>query len=227
METAPRGATPSPDPRFRYVAGDPGLDLVNTVVWTEAGLLHERLTDYAALLRWAEGAGVVTRARARRLRALAMTDPASADRAHEEALRLRWTLRRVYGAGEQTPVAALEELNARVGEALAHRRLGRRRGASRQAGALEWEWIGGDEDLEAPLWPVALGAADLLASPEAHRVRLCAGDECGWMYVDRSRNGLRRWCEMETCGTAAKTRRRAARRAAGSQGRAMRKGRGR
>jgi predicted RNA-binding Zn ribbon-like protein len=28
------------------------------------------------------------------------------------------------------------------------------------------------------------------------------------MYVDRSRNGLRRWCQMETCGTREKSRRR-------------------
>ncbi|HEV2853834.1 MAG TPA: CGNR zinc finger domain-containing protein [Thermoanaerobaculia bacterium] len=32
--------------------------------------------------------------------------------------------------------------------------------------------------------------------------------DCGWMYVDCSRNGLRRWCEMETCGTLEKSRRR-------------------
>jgi predicted RNA-binding Zn ribbon-like protein len=39
-------------------------------------------------------------------------------------------------------------------------------------------------------------------------VRVCDGDDCGWMYVDRSRNGFRRWCQMRTCGTREKTRRR-------------------
>ena len=34
------------------------------------------------------------------------------------------------------------------------------------------------------------------------------GADCGWMFVDRSRNRLRRWCQMETCGTMEKTRRR-------------------
>jgi predicted RNA-binding Zn ribbon-like protein len=33
------------------------------------------------------------------------------------------------------------------------------------------------------------------------------------MYVDRSRNGLRRWCQMEVCGTKEKSRQRALRRA--------------
>ncbi len=37
---------------------------------------------------------------------------------------------------------------------------------------------------------------------------MSGGDDCGWMYVDRSRNGLRRWCQMRTCGTREKSRRR-------------------
>jgi predicted RNA-binding Zn ribbon-like protein len=54
-------------------------------------------------------------------------------------------------------------------------------------------------------------AASALLQSEASRLRICGGSDCGWMYVDRSRNGLRRWCEMQTCGTVAKSRRRAAR----------------
>jgi predicted RNA-binding Zn ribbon-like protein len=49
----------------------------------------------------------------------------------------------------------------------------------------------------------------LLESEDAGRIRVCDGVDCGWMYLDRSRNGLRRWCEMGTCGTREKNRRRA------------------
>jgi predicted RNA-binding Zn ribbon-like protein len=56
--------------------------------------------------------------------------------------------------------------------------------------------------------PVVKAAAELLVSSEAARVRVCGGPACGWMYVDRSRNHLRRWCRMETCGTREKSRRR-------------------
>ena len=31
---------------FKFVAGDPSLDFVNTVDWTEQGLRDDRLTDY-------------------------------------------------------------------------------------------------------------------------------------------------------------------------------------
>lgn len=46
----------------------------------------------------------------------------------------------------------------------------------------------------------------LVASPLASRVRVCASDTCGLIFVDASRPGRRRWCSMERCGNIAKTR---------------------
>ena len=45
-----------------------------------------------------------------------------------------------------------------------------------------------------PTWP-ACGAAP----PEA--------GGCGWLFLDQSRNGSRRWCRMADCGSTAKARR--------------------
>jgi predicted RNA-binding Zn ribbon-like protein len=62
------------------------------------------------------------------------------------------------------------------------------------------------------LWPVAHAAAALLTGPDVYRVKQCAG--CPWLFLDRSRNGSRRWCAMTDCGTNEKIRRYVARRAA-------------
>jgi predicted RNA-binding Zn ribbon-like protein len=99
----------------------------------------------------------------------------------------------------------LAELNAALADALVHLRLvpGKRR-----AGPLAWAWDDDDDSLDALLHPVVRAAGDLLSSDEAALIRVCAGVNCGWLYVDRSRNKLRRWCEMGTCGTDEKTRRR-------------------
>jgi predicted RNA-binding Zn ribbon-like protein len=59
--------------------------------------------------------------------------------------------------------------------------------------------------------PAMMAAARLLASDDAARIRICSGPGCGWLFVDRSRNGFRRWCEMKSCGTTEKSRRRYAR----------------
>ena len=73
----------------------------------------------------------------------------------------------------------------------------------------EFTWRGRDPD--RPLWPIAVAAIDLLRSDRLDRVKQC--DNCPWLFVDRSRNGSRRWCSMDECGVHVKMRRyRAARR---------------
>ncbi|HXE57648.1 MAG TPA: CGNR zinc finger domain-containing protein, partial [Gemmatimonadales bacterium] len=107
-------------------------------------------------------------------------------------------------------------LNDALTAALGHLRLAVVAAADRRRGGavrIDRVWPGLGESLESPLWPVAWSAAALLVSDEATRIRTCGGPDCGWVFVDRSRNGLRRWCEMRTCGTEAKSRRRASRRA--------------
>jgi predicted RNA-binding Zn ribbon-like protein len=166
----------------------------------------ERLLDYDRFVAWAVGAEVVPRAMAARLRRAAHRRPAAARAALLAVHDAREVLQRVLArraAGERPAGRDLAALNALLSEALSHLEL-----APARSGA-ELAWRGLDVELEAPLWPVVWAAARLLASEEAGRIRVCGGKDCGWMYVDRSRNGLRRWCEMGTCGTREKNRRRA------------------
>ncbi len=83
----------------------------------------------------------------------------------------------------------------------------RRRGRLAPGDPYAWAWERPD-----PLWPVAVAAVDLLRDPERlARVKRCA--QCSWLFLDRSRNGSRRWCSMGECGAQVKMRRyRAARR---------------
>jgi predicted RNA-binding Zn ribbon-like protein len=195
---------------FKYVGGDASLDLVNTVDWTHRGLIQERLTDYARLTRWAEGAGVLSKADAQALRRTATAKPAEAKKVHEAALRLRDVLQRLYtsvASGKRSdPV--WEDFNEFLSEALRWLRVSPLRKGDAVA---DWEWHGHGEILESVLWPVLWSAATLLTSDEARRIRVCGSLDCGWMYVERSRNGLRRWCQMETCGNLEKSRRRSER----------------
>lgn len=59
---------------------------------------------------------------------------------------------------------------------------------------------------------VAVSAAALLADPrEMARLKTCPGADCGWMFIDETKNGRRRWCTMETCGNRVKAARHYAR----------------
>src|SRR5687768_10196581 len=95
----PAARPDAPAAPLAFVGGDPSLDLVNTVDWTDRGPVQERLPDYLALLGWAVGAGVLDGATATRLRRAAENHPREADAAHAMALRVRALLRDLMGGG--------------------------------------------------------------------------------------------------------------------------------
>jgi len=176
---------------FEYISGDMAADLVN------AG---DRLGEYGQLLEWAQGAGAISAATATSLESMARARPREAAAALHTAHRLRDVIHDVYAAAIAGRAPDLAALNAELSRVLPRRQLE----------GNHWIWLGADRDLESPLWPVVLAAATLLTSPDAERLRICAQQDCGWMFVDRSRNGFRRWCSMADCGTREKSRRRAA-----------------
>jgi predicted RNA-binding Zn ribbon-like protein len=200
----------APQLPFKYVGGDPAIDLVNTVDWTSRGPEQDRLTSFERLVEWAQNAGVVSPKIAAVLRARACAHPREAQLAHRTALRAREALWRLFGALARGESLAdpLAEFNPLLSQALEHMRVAPAREKRRAGRTLELGWDDLGDSLEGVLWPVLWSAASLLVSDESDRIRVCGGPECGWMYVDRSRNGLRRWCQMETCGTREKTRRR-------------------
>jgi hypothetical protein len=70
-------------------------------------------------------------------------------------------------------------------------------------------------DLESIARMIAYRAVeDVLASP-MERLRICQGQNCSWLFLDRSKGGRRRWCDMAVCGNAAKSRRFYARKGGG------------
>lgn len=48
----------------------------------------------------------------------------------------------------------------------------------------------------------ARSALLLLAQPESERLKICPN--CHWLFLDRSRNRSRAWCDMAVCGNRAK-----------------------
>ena len=195
----------APDAPFRFIGGDASLDFVNTADWTPRGLERDRFTDYNRVVEWAESAGLLRAAESRRFAQAAAKHPRRATSALEAARDARVVLRDVFSAtlaGRQG-TSAFERFNTLLRDAASHVQVVR--DGSDQL-SLGWADLG--ESPESLLWPVVWSAATLLSSGDVDRLRMCAGQDCGWLYVDRSRNGLRRWCEMSVCGTAEKNRRR-------------------
>ncbi|MBY5718262.1 hypothetical protein HFO33_16960 [Rhizobium leguminosarum] len=45
----------------------------------------------------------------------------------------------------------------------------------------------------------------LIAMPDPRRMKICGN--CGWLFIDRSKNRSRAWCDMAVCGNRAKANR--------------------
>ncbi len=70
-------------------------------------------------------------------------------------------------------------------------------------------------------WPavlarIAASLAEALAQEPHERLKLCANSGCLWVFVDRTKGNVRRWCSDATCGNRDRVRRsRAAHKCAG------------
>lgn len=195
-------------PAFEWVGGRTCLDFANTVTWVGSEHINERLGRYGDLLEWAQTTGILDGPAIRRLRRSARAAPAAADAALQNAQALREAIHEVFLARAETREAApgaSTTLNRFLGQALGRLRL------SVEGDACSWVFTEEGDELDRMLWPVAWSAASLLTSDEVRLVRRCAADRCGWLFVDRSRNRSRRWCDMKACGNSAKARRHYAR----------------
>jgi len=190
---------------FDLSGGHLALDFVNTVGGMRDVKPNEHLHGYPDLLAFGRQTGVLDEREAARLAQEARRRPSEAEATLAGAITLREALYRVFldrAEGRRPRPADLDALNAALSRALAHRRLVERDGAV----ALGWEDA---PALDAMLWPVIDAATDLLVDGDA-RVRICGmseTEECGWLFVDRTKAGTRRWCSMKDCGNRAKARR--------------------
>jgi predicted RNA-binding Zn ribbon-like protein len=187
-------ADPSP---FVFVGNHRALDFVNTEVAVE-GVPQDLLTDLGDLVGWLTRAGALDGAAARTAIAT-WVGRRKGEAALESARALRTALRRLADAwaeGKPAPRATV----ARVNELLA-----RGAGTSRVIPAADGLGFAMEPGLrlEHPqdlLVPIAEAAADLLCHADPRRVRRCAHPECVLYFLDGTKNGTRRWCDMRTCG---------------------------
>jgi predicted RNA-binding Zn ribbon-like protein len=193
-----------PKSPFEFTGGNPCLDFADTVDNRTSNHPQELLTDYGRLLQWAEEARVISAKTAERLRHLASHEPGQALATLRTSVKLRDAIYLIFSAVAQrqmVPSTALANLNKAVGQAAQHSRLVY---ASRR---FTWEWIDPGSNLDSMLWPVSQAAAELLSGEDIGYVRQCASEDCSWLFLDKTKNHRRRWCDMKSCGNRDKARR--------------------
>lgn len=187
------------------VGGHPALDFVNTVYCRRDSWGPDLLTCYGDVLGWAERTGQIERGIARRLAARARDAPAKADTALDRARRLREAL--YYLCMAEIGGFAPDPSYLRIFNDAVSRAQGKRALKAKGPG-LRWDWISQD-DLDRVADGVVLSAVEFLVDRAGDRraVRECLGRNCGWLFLDTSRGGRRRWCSDKICGISERVRR--------------------
>jgi predicted RNA-binding Zn ribbon-like protein len=189
---------------YRFPArlgGNLSLDFTNTIEFRGTERETEFLHAYDHLAAWCS---FVSRAEGSASPETALAGAGeNTDAEFRRALGLRDALYRLFTAviaGEPPAPDDLNTLNRALQAGGRH--------VEPDGSGFAWGWS--QPDLLAP---IAQAAAELLTSPDLARVRQCPN--CGWLFVDTSRNHSRRWCSMEFCGSQMKSRRQYERRKSG------------
>ena len=174
------------------IAGNLALDFCNTAGEHMSAQPQELMADWEAFVRWTIQAGAIP------------------PDAYERLGRKHFPIR---------PVLELRESIYRVGLALVKMKpipedgLGaiRRQADMRRPEVVRrrdsLHWMPDPIHASAQLRTVLAGEAlSLFCSPRAHRIGICEGGLCGWLFLDDSRGKRRRWCDMNDCGSRAKAR---------------------
>lgn len=178
---------------MQFIAGDLALDFVNTV-GNRLGESRDYLTNAQEFNHWAHLAQVLDKRDSLRVSPRQLT---TARGVREELYSLFHPL----ALGKKLSNTSLSLLNKRFS------RLAHKRQLNLNRGQVGWTWDTRRDDLDRILAPILLSAANLLISGGAQKIRQCQGEFCGWLFLDRSQAGRRRWCSMADCGNREKVRR--------------------
>lgn len=186
----------------------PSLDFVNTIDWRlDPERSRDTLTFYSDLLAFVLRLNLVSIETYTELSERSAAAPSTAERSIADARAFRDALTSLIDT-----VAARPEKNQPgqpKPDALAIIDAARRR--AHESESLVWNYDRltllpqpEEEGFDLPWLLLVRDAEELLRSPQASRIRICAAEGCGWVFVDTSKNGTRRWCSMKLCGNREK-----------------------
>jgi predicted RNA-binding Zn ribbon-like protein len=186
-----------------FLGGHAALDFVNTVDSRGGMWGPDYLMSFQDLADWALRAGLVDQLERNVLLQEAATSSSAAGIELQNAKELRETLHRIFSAearGSFCDQGDLDYLSDVFRRAALQRRL------QKGTHGIAWSNVPA-ATLAAIADRIGLSAIELLTSRHQRRpVRICQGRNCGWLFLDRSRGGHRRWCSDKTCGSAARVR---------------------
>ncbi|MEO9336837.1 CGNR zinc finger domain-containing protein [Mesorhizobium sp. SB112] len=179
----------------RFSGGVLALDLANTVVLRcDSERSFDRFENPDEIARFAEAASIF-RADELAGRQISAVDP---EAVHTSVVSLREAVDRLFRHSVLNQSMRADDVATMLSAC-----------ATGMAGSKET--VTAEQPFGNPKTPMrietalSVSALSLLAQPIRERIRICAN--CAWLFLDRSRNGSRVWCDMAVCGNRQKAKR--------------------
>jgi predicted RNA-binding Zn ribbon-like protein len=188
--------------KLRLDGGNLSLNFVNTVEYRHEEFAVDFLHHYLDLITWAYFADAVGDSQKEMLLGLSQEKGYEAKQIYDEAIQLRDTMYEYIVnliARDEVPQASMQLINQWISKAFSNLEL------RLVDGNFMLDWNADNFGLESVLWPIINSFVDLVTSKNPKRIKQCSN--CGWVFVDNSKNNSRRWCSMEICGNRVKARR--------------------
>lgn len=175
------------------------LDFINTIDDRVTEPENDYLSSIDDLIAWAFKLEVINLKIKKQLEKTASTNTHKAHEFYCQAITLRELLYRMFIGviqGKRTFKIDLDIFNELLANYFSKLKL-------------EQKGLRFEENLNLPTdslyqitVPIFKDAYELMLTGMQKRIKECP--KCGWLFYDISKNGMRRWCSMETCGSRTK-----------------------
>lgn len=181
------------------------LDFMNTVGWhLNENMSSEYLTSYSVFVEWCYLVGIINREQANIFAAESQKRSLEAKEVFQRVIKLRESVFRILLAviGKNSPKQTdLDILNSEIDRMLPLLKL------KYVNQGFVWEKSNDIKNLDWMLSTIVQNITEFLTSDQLGRLKVCGDENCGWLFLDMSKNKSRRWCSMQDCGNRAKAKR--------------------
>ena len=198
---------------WKFIGGRLCLDFVNSVggrkeleekPYPENIIVKDKLENFNDFITWGKDIGIITEAGRKYLLNLNSSEKKETEITFKRAIELRESLFKIiYDVinNKEPDEKMIQILNREYSIANENRIL------VYMNNKIEWQFSRDPFKPDYLIWVIAESVVKLLSSEVISRVKICAGDDCGWLFLDTSKNKSRQWCDMKDCGNVAKVRR--------------------
>ena len=184
---------------IKFYGGRLCLDYINTVHDRFAEVKNDYLSNINDFIEWTFRSDVINSTNKKLLEKVVKKKPTEAQDFFIKAITLRELLYRLFLSiiqGKKIFQNDLDLFNKLLSDYFSKLEL-------KQVEIHLYEgWSVPSDSLYSITAPIVKDAYELLLTGKQGRIKECPN--CGWLFYDSSKNGRRRWCSMDTCGSRIK-----------------------